>query len=137
MKLIYEVLQLVSKAKTKKDKIAILKEHESWALKDIIRGSMDSNIIWNLPLGAPPYTPSPEHSAPANLHRENMRFKYFVTGGEGDRLPAVKREQIFIGILEGIDPNDAELVVDMINKKPPAGVTRAIVNEAFPGLLKD
>ena len=137
MKLVYQVLEEVAKKKSKKDKIAILKENETWALKDIIRGSMDSTIIWNLPPGAPPYTAAPEHSAPANLHRENTRFKYFVTGGEGDRLPSVKREQIFIGILEGIDPNDAELVINMINKQPPAGLTKNVVNEAFPGLLKD
>jgi hypothetical protein len=44
------------------------------------------------------------------LQRENMKFTYFVKGGEGDRLPAVKERKIFIGILEGIHPEDAELV---------------------------
>ena len=40
-KLIYEVIELVSKAKKKDEKIKILKEHESWALKDILRGTLD------------------------------------------------------------------------------------------------
>jgi hypothetical protein len=38
-------------------------------------------------------------------------------------------------MLEGINPKDAELVIAMINKETPNGLTKAIVNEAFPGLL--
>ncbi len=54
MKLVYEVLEEVSKKKSKKDKVAILKENETWALKDIIRGSMDPTVKWHLPGGTPP-----------------------------------------------------------------------------------
>ena len=50
---------------------------------------------------------------------------------------APKRENIFIGLIEGIHPSDAKLVIDMINKRVPKGLTREIVQEAFPGLLKD
>lgn len=134
---VYEVFEELNKKTKKEDKIKVLKENETWALKDIIRGSMDSTIIWNLPAGAPPYTAAPEHSHPANLLRENKKFAYFVKGGQGDSMPAVKRESIFIGILEGVHPADALLVIDMINKKKPKGLTRPIVEEAFPDLLKD
>lgn len=45
---------------------------------------------------------------------------------------------MFIGLLESIDPNDAKLVISMINKeKPVRQLTRPIVNEAYPGLLRD
>jgi hypothetical protein len=37
--------------------------------------------------------------------------------------------------LESIHPNDAELMVNMINKKTPDGVTKTIIQEAFPGLI--
>lgn len=134
---VFEVIEEVNKKRKKEDKIKILKENESWALKDIIRGSMDSTIAWNLPAGAPPYTAAPEHSHPANLLRENVKFKYFVKGGPGDQMPAFKRENLFIGILEGVHPEDAQLVIGMINKEPPKGLTRPMVKEAFPGLLKD
>ena len=134
---VFEVFEEINKKRNKEDKIKILKENESWALKDIIRGSMDSTINWNLPVGAPPYTAAPEHSHPANLLRENTKFKYFVKGGQGDQMPAVKRESIFIGILEGVHPKDAELIISMINKEKPEGLTRPIVQEAFPDLLKD
>lgn len=136
MKLIYEVLELVSKAKSKKEKVEILKQNETWGLKDVIRGSMDSTVAWNLPPGAPPYTAALEQSVPANLQRENTKFAYLVKGGKGDELPAYKRENIFIGMLEGIHPKDAELLVAMINKETPKGLTKPVVEEAFPGLLK-
>jgi len=45
---------------------------------------------------------------------------------------------LFIEILEAIHPEDAKLVVAMIAKKKTVKtLTRPIVNEAFPGLLKD
>ena len=135
--LIHEVFELVNKQKTKEAKIKVLKENESWALKDIIRGSMDSSVQWNLPPGEPPFTPSRPESTPTNLLRENVKFKYFVKGGPGSKLPAFKREQMFIGLIEGVHPGDARLVIDMIQKKTPVGLTRPIVKEAFPGLLRD
>ena len=134
---VYEVLEEVAKQRNRNDKIKILKENESWALKDIIRGSMDSTVVWNLPEGQPPYTPSPAHHHPANLIRENQKFVYFLKGGEGDRMPKYKKENIFIGILEGVHPEDAKLVISMINKEKINGLSRPIVEEAFPNLLKD
>ena len=137
IKLVYEVLDEVSKKKSKADKVQILKKHESWALKDIIRGSMDSTVKWNLPAGTPPYKPSDDYNHPSHLLKENTQFKYFAKGGPGDALPAVKRERIFIGLIESVHPRDAELVIMMVNKEKPKGLTRPIVEEAFPGLLRD
>ena len=134
---VYEVIEEVNKKKTNKEKIKVLKENESWALKDVIRGSMDSTVQWNLPTGEPPYNAAPDHSHPANLLRENKKFAYLVKGGQGDKIPAYKRENIFIGIIEGVHPEDAKLVISMINKEAPKGLTRELVKEAFPNLLKD
>ena len=51
-------------------------------------------------------------------------------------MPSYKREQVFLGILESIHPEDAELVLKMVEKKMPVkGLTRKIVQEAYPGLL--
>jgi len=136
-KLIFEILEEVSSKKSKKDKVAILKDNESWALKDVIRGSMDASVQWLLPEGTPPYTAAKEGNEATSLLRENKKFTYFVKGGKGKDLPAYKRERIFIGMLEGVHPKDAELLVNMIAKKTPKGLTKLVVNEAFPGLLKD
>jgi len=134
---IHEVLEKVEKAKTKADKVKVLKENDTWALKDIIRGSMDSRVHWLVPEGRPPFTPNKPESAPTNLLRENKKFAYFVKGPPQSRIPAYKREQIFISLIEGIHPKDAEVVIDMVAKKTPKGLTRPIVKEAFPGLLSD
>jgi len=138
-KQIYEVIELLNKQKTKVDKIKVLKENESWALKDFIRGVMDSTIEFLLPKGAPPpYTAAEEHNCPSSFLRENKKLAYFVKGSpKAENLPALKRESVFIGMLESINPNDAQLMVEMINKKVPKGLTRPIVEEAFPGLLRD
>jgi len=134
---VFEVLEEMSKQRSKNDKVRVLKENESWALKDIIRGSMDTTIEWNLPEGEPPYVATAAHNHPTNLTRQNSQFKYFVKGGQGDKMPKFKREQIFIGILEGVHPEDAKLVINMINKKKIPGISRPVVEEAFPNLLKD
>ena len=54
-KRVHEVIDLVSKAKTKDEKINILKQNESQALKDVLVGAYHSNIEWNLPPGRPPF----------------------------------------------------------------------------------
>lgn len=135
---VHEVLDKARKARHKADKVRILKENETWALKDILRGTFETTLEWNLPGGEPPYTPSEPHSAPANLLKEHSQFVYFVKGfKESNRLTPVKRESIFIGLIEGIHPEDAKLVINMINKEKPEGISRNMVEEAFPDLLQD
>ena len=136
VKSVHEVIEEARKKRTKNEKIEVLRANESWALKDILRGTFDDSIRWNLPEGVPPYNANEAHSAPGNLLRENKKFAYFVAGGKGDKMMKAKREQIFIAILETVEPQDAELVVGMINKKMPVtGITKATVQEAFPGLI--
>ena len=135
---VHEVIELVRKARTKEKKVELLIKHESWALKDILRGTFDSTIEWNLPGGEPPFTPCEAHAAPANLLKEHKQFVYFVKGlRESEKLTPVKRESIFIGLIEGIDPDDAKLVIGMINKEKPTGITRPVIEEAYPKLLAD
>lgn len=137
-KYIFEVINEVKNAKTKKDKIEILKKNESWALKDVLKGTLDPKIDWLLPKGdSVPYTPNEGHNAPSNLLRKNVDFKYFVKGNPTyANMLKIKRETLFIGLLEAIHPSDAELVVSMINKKPfGGGITPKLVNEAFPNLV--
>ena len=133
---VYEVFELFEKASTRKEKIDVLRQHESWALKDVLKGALDPKIEWLLPKGEVPYTPCEEHSTPSSLLRKNKDFRYVVKGGTGGQMPAIKREKIFLGIVESIHPKDAELVCAMINKKLPVkGLTVKIAQEAFPELL--
>lgn len=136
VKQVYEVFELFEKAKTRAEKIQVLRQNESWALKDIIKGSMDPKVDWLLPKGEVPYTPCEEHNHPSSLLKKHKDFKYVVRSKLAADMPAFKREKIFLGIVESIHPKDAELVCSMINKKTPVkGLTVKLVQEAFPGLL--
>lgn len=133
---IYEVLELVEKATKKEEKINILKLNESWALKDVLRATYDDSIQFLLPGGTPPYTANAEGSIPSTLLKQNVQFKFFIKGGPGEKILPVKRERIFINVLEAIHPKDAELLIKMINKESLGkGITKKLVQEAFPGLI--
>jgi hypothetical protein len=133
---VHEVIELFEKAQSRKEKIEVLKKNESWALKDLLKGTLDPNIEWLLPKGEVPYTPCEEHNTPSTLLRKNKEFRYVVKGGVGGQMPPAKREKIFLGIVESIHPKDAELVCCMINKKLPVkGLTVKLVQEAYPELL--
>lgn len=133
---IYEVFDKFEKASTHEEKVKVLKQYESWALKDVLKGALDPRVKWLLPPGEVPYTPCDEHNAPSTLLRKNVDFKYCVQGGPGTQMKALKREKVFLGIVESIHPKDAKLVCAMINKSLPVkDLTPEIVREAFPNLL--
>ena len=135
--LIYEILEAAGKAKTKEERIQILKSHDSWALRDVLRATYDQKVEFVIPGGDPPYTPNRPESIPSNLLRKNVDFKYIVKGGVSEQMPAFKREKIYIGLLEAIHPEDAKVVINMVNRKKPGnGITEKVVKEAFPSLIK-
>ena len=134
---VHEVIDVAAKAKTRKEKIDILKQNETWALKDLLRGAYDQSIVWDLPPGAPPYEPCEARSAPTNLHKKHKSFIYFAKGGKGNNLLPVKREAMFISMLEAVPAREAELLVLMKDKQPLGkGLTKKLVEEAFPNLIR-
>jgi len=136
-KYIHEVLALVDKAATKKEKIEILQNNDSMVLKNILIGTFDDAIEWLLPDTAPPYEPCEAHGAPSSLHKQLDNFTYFVKGGKSPNMLKAKREMMFIRLLESIHPEDAKIVVAMLARKlPTKGLTKALVKEAFPKLLR-
>jgi len=134
--LVYEVLNKASEAKTKKEKVEILKKNNSGALQDVLRGTYDKSIVWLLPDGEPSYEVNKEGSIPSNLLKKCTMFAYFVQGGKGPDMHPIRRERLFIELLSQIHPEDAKVCIAMINKKPIKGVTKTVVKEAFPNLLQ-
>lgn len=143
--MIHEVLEKAAAAATREEKAQILKDNNSLALRDVLKGSFDDTIEFILPIGTPPYE---EDDAPAgytrsSLFQQTKRFKYFAKGGPGERLPAARRERMFIEILESVHPKEAQLIIAMKDKKvagPPSmyrGITKKLVSEAFPGLIAE
>ena len=133
--LLSEVLDKVHKAKTKAQKISILKENDSEALRMVIKSSFDPRIIWALPEGAVPYKPNeaPEGTEHTNLHGEARKLFHFLEGGNAD-LNQNKRETMFVQLLEGLHETDAEVLVaakDKILHRKFKGLSDNVVKEAF------
>lgn len=133
---VYEVIEAVEKASKREEKIQLLRQNESWALKDVLRATYDDTIQFLLPPGSPPYTANQEGSIPSNLLKQNTQFRYFVKNPDSVKMMPVKRERMFINMLESIHPKDADLCIKMINKESLGkGITKKLVQEAFPGLI--
>lgn len=135
-KLIHEIIVEAGKKRSKAEKVECLKQNESWALKDILRGTYDDAVQWLVPEGTPPYTPNKEESTPSNLIRQNTQFRYLVDSPDSRKVLKAKRENIYIRLLESIHPLDAEIVINMVSKKSIKGISKAVVQEAYPGLIQ-
>ena len=133
--LISEILEQVSKVKTKKEKINILREHDHQSLRMVIKSSFDPNIVWSLPEGDVPYTrneapPGTEHSS---LSYESRKLYYFIRGGNS-KINQNKRESMFVQLLEGLHESEAALLVAAKDKKLHQmykGLSVPVVKEAF------
>ena len=133
--LLSEVLQKVHNAKTKAQKINILKENDSPALRSICKWSFDPAIESALPEGAPPYVPNeaPEGTEHTKLSTEHTKLYHYIKGGN-DSLQTTRREMMFVQLLEGLHQNEAELLINTKDKKLHQvykGFSSAVVKEAF------
>ena len=138
--MISEVLEFAARLATKKEKIDYLQANNSRPLRNILKGSFDDSVEFNLPKGIPAYRKddAPKGYEPSNLYKVSARFKYFYKGGQGDVMSPARREKMFIDCLESLHPNEAELVVMMKEKKMAGkykGLTPALISDAFPSLL--
>ena len=135
--MLHSLSEIVTKAteqKTKEDKIAWLKKHESVPLKTVLKYMYDPAVEFLIPDTPPPWKKNDYVGIEGMLYKETRRLRIFVKGGGYDQLDQIKREQLFISLLEDIDNNDAELLCNMIAQKPLKGLSRAVVHEAFPDL---
>ena len=133
--LVTEILQKVSSAKTKKEKVELLQEYNNNALRAILIINFDESLEFLLPEGEVPFTPNDapvgtEHTRLA--HEYKGLYKYFK-GGDSS-LKGMKREQLFVQLLEGLAEEEANLLVSACNKdiQSKYRVTKAAVAEAFP-----
>lgn len=135
--LLSEVLAKVSKQRTKAKKIQVLKENESLHLKSVLIWNFDDTVVSVLPEGPVPFD---KNEAPAGtehtyLAHEHKILYNFIKGGN-DFLKPVKREQLFMQLLEGLHEDEAEVICLMKDKKltDKYKVTKSVVTEAFPDI---
>lgn len=129
-----EILNQASQQKTNKAKAEVLQQNDTQALRDLLQYALHPEITWDLPETDPPYRPSPYLDQEGMLFKELRRLYLFVNGN-GSRLKPAKVQSLFIEILESIAPRDAELLLLVKNRTLPKGITKSVIDEAFPGLL--
>ena len=162
--LLSEVLALVSKQKTKAKKIQTLKQYESLHLKSVLIWNFDESIVSMLPPGEVPYgdpteqtvykggslsskissevrdmyekgsvSVADEKQGRTTIEREYQNFYHFIKGGN-DGLKALRRESMFINMLTGMHPLEAEILILVKDKKlsDKYKITKDHVAKAFP-----
>ena len=135
--LLTEILQKVSSAKTKKEKIDLLKEYNSQGLRSLLIINFDDSLEFLLPEGEVPFTPN---DAPAGTEHTRLTQEYrglyrFFKGGDSS-IKGMRREQLFVQLLEGLHADEANMLVSACNKdlQSKYRITKAVVAEAFPSI---
>ena len=135
---VFEIFEDFTKLKTRKEKIDFLQYQGRAvpAVKDVVRGIFDERLKFCLPEGKPPYNPNRPESVPSTLRKLHREFGDFVEGARSSKLGQLRVETKFIQLLESIHAEDALIVISMKDKKSPVkGLTKKLVEEAFPTLL--
>ena len=162
----FEVLDLVSRQRTKAKKIEVLKRYEDPSLKAILIWNFDISLVSVHPEGEVPYTGYDEQNtysggvsgkiseevrsmhAQGNfslgvsdgqghttIRREFKHFYRFIRGGD-DGLNNLRRESMFINILEGLHPLEAEIVILCKDKRlgEVYKITQDVIAQAYPDI---
>ena len=130
---LFEMLELIDKAD---DPVPLVKDFASKysSFTDYLRCVFDEKIQFNLPEGKPPYHPAKRPAS--SWHKKHMDLGYWVKGLKGEQVNPIRREKMFLDMLEAVHAEDALILVEMISKKTPSKkLTREVVETAIPNLL--
>ena len=160
---IFEILDLVSKQRSNAKKVEVLKTYEHDSLKAIFIWNFDESVLSLLPPGDVPYGEVNEQTVysgtlseniakeaaggqsatgqdldgrgKTSLRREYQNLYHYVKGGN-DSLSSIRREMMFINLLRGLHPLEAEVVILTKDKRlsEKYKITKEIVSEAFPDI---
>jgi hypothetical protein len=164
--LVFEVLDLVSKQRSKAKKVEALQKYEELHLKIVFKWNFDESIQSALPAGEVPYSSYDEQTSSSGtlskkidletrsmyekgsfslgnadkqgrttIRREAKNFYHFVKGGN-DGMNNIRRESMFINLLQGLHPLEAEIVCLCKDKdlESKYKITKEIVAEAYPDI---
>ena len=137
--LVSELFKAVHGAKNKTLKNDILKNHKRDDVKALLIWNFDKQIKSAIPEGEVPYK---KNEAPINsgghtrlVHEWRTLYNY-IKGGN-DAISQMKREQMFIQLLESLHESEAELLMLIKDKKLQSKyrITRAVVEQAYPEIV--
>ena len=162
---IFEVFNLAAKQRSNVKKVEVLKKYEHPSMKALFIWNFDESIISVLPPGEVPYAATSEQNSfsgtlsekigdavskmnemgsnslgsqdqgRSSIRKEYQKFYNFVKGGN-DSLSSLRRESMFINILQGLHPLEAEILILVKDKKLDTKykITKEIVSEAYPDI---
>jgi len=134
---VHEILELVSKQRSRAKKVEILQKYEDLSLKTLFIWNFDDTVISVVPEGEVPYK---ENEVPIGTDHTSLRREYkhlynFVKGGN-DGLSSLRRETMFIQMLEGLHPEEAKILCLVKDKRLQSKykLTYDVVAEAYPDI---
>jgi len=159
----FEVLDAASKQRTKARKIEVLQKYAHDSIMALMIWNFDETAISVLPPGDVPYGNTREDNSmtgtlsdkindavdkmgemgsnslgsqdqgKASIRKEYTKFYNFLKGGN-DKLSSLRRETMFINILEGLHPLEAEILVLVKDKRltDKYKITKDVVSAAYP-----
>ena len=136
---IHEILELVSEQRSKAKRVEILKEYRDDSLTAVLIWNFDDRVQSAIPDGQVPYEPNdvPVGTDHTSLRREWKTLYHFIKGGN-NTLSSLRRECMFIQLLEGLHPKEAEIICLVKDKELESEypkVTIDVVKEAFPDIV--
>lgn len=134
-KLFAEVLKEVAEVDDLDDKVIVLQNNDELRLRQLLLAAFDKRARFDVKI--PSYRENKEVDGYATntLYSEVRRLYIFM---DTYSLPPAKKTSILTDILESIDPSDAVALIDVLNKDLTTkyGITKEVVDAAFPGLIK-
>jgi hypothetical protein len=134
-----QILEEVEKAVGRENKIKVLKAYEHQVLRGILQINYDPRVKVNLPEGEPPFkkdTSIPVGYSESNLYTEFRRFYIWLDAGVN--LTKMRKEQLFLQMLEGLHWTESELVCLAKDRKIQTkykSIKEDLVREAYPDLM--
>ena len=133
------IIKAASLKPTIEEKVQSLRENACQELYDLLVATFDPRFTWLLPPGKSPYKEvSGLLDQEGRLYVEIKHMgKFVAVNGQPvmPKLTRIKREMLFLNMLESIDPDDAKMMVLVKDKKSPfKGMTARIAQMAFPQL---
>ena len=136
---IHEILELVGEQRSKAKRIEILREYRDDSLTAVLIWNFDERVQSAIPDGQVPYEPNdvPVGTDHTSLRREWKTLYHFIVGGN-PTLSSLRRESMFIQLLEGLHPKEAEIICLVKDKELESvypKVTLDVVEQAFPDIV--
>ena len=140
--MVHELLEAVDSERVKTKKLDILRTHGDDSFKMVMIWNFDESVISMLPEGNVPYQPvesdvqaSVDKGLPqrTTIRNSARNFYRFIIGGD-DMMNKIKRESLFINILETLPPPEADILVLVKDKalNTKYNITKELVAEAYP-----